>query len=141
MALKEAGARKSSIPRRRFGRTELSMPVLSLGTMRFQYKMGKDDMTVEELLEKHGESQANVEACVRRALSLGLNHLECARGYGTSERQMGAFLKSFGMYSRLQFYALVTVANVLMKKYKLLFCATNLYMECLGYLYLQHRCC
>jgi len=38
------------------------------------------------------QSQRNVEACVERALELGINHFETARGYGTSERQLGRVL-------------------------------------------------
>jgi len=39
-----------------------------------------------------GESQRNVEACVHRALELGITHFETARGYGTSEYQLGKIL-------------------------------------------------
>jgi predicted aldo/keto reductase-like oxidoreductase len=37
-------------------------------------------------------SQANVEAVVARALAVGINHFETARGYGTSEAQLGKAL-------------------------------------------------
>ena len=37
-------------------------------------------------------SQANVEACIHHALELGINHIETARGYGTSEMQLGEIL-------------------------------------------------
>jgi len=37
-------------------------------------------------------SQANVDAVVARALAVGINHFETARGYGTSEQQMGKAL-------------------------------------------------
>ena len=36
--------------------------------------------------------QANLEATIRRALELGINHIETARGYGTSEMQLGQIL-------------------------------------------------
>lgn len=72
---------------RRFGRTELQMPVLSCGGMRFQQGWG--DITVEEITP---ESQANVEATIHRSLELGINHIETARGYGSSEIQLGRFL-------------------------------------------------
>lgn len=72
---------------RRFGRTELSMPVFSCGGMRYQQSW-KD----EELDQISTESQANVDGCVRRALELGINHIETARGYGTSEIQLGRIL-------------------------------------------------
>ena len=35
------------------------------------------------------EGQANLEATIYRALELGINHIETARGYGTSEVQLG----------------------------------------------------
>jgi predicted aldo/keto reductase-like oxidoreductase len=72
---------------RRFGRTELAMPVFSCGGMRYQYKW--QDVAPKEIPP---ESQANLEACVQRALELGINHIETARGYGTSEMQLGRIL-------------------------------------------------
>ena len=38
------------------------------------------------------ESQANVQATITRALELGITHIETARGYGTSEKQLGQIL-------------------------------------------------
>lgn len=70
---------------RRFGKTELQIPVLSCGGMRFQQSWNSDDPTTDE-------SQQNLEACVRRAFELGVNHFETARGYGTSEYQLGKIL-------------------------------------------------
>jgi uncharacterized protein len=72
---------------RRFGRTGLSMPVISCGGMRYQFKW--QDVTPQEIPP---ENQANLEACIRRALELGINHIETARGYGTSEMQLGRIL-------------------------------------------------
>jgi len=72
---------------RRFGRTNLQMPVISCGGMRFQFKW--DDVQWSEIPKA---DQENVEATVHRALELGINHLETARGYGSSEMQLGAFL-------------------------------------------------
>jgi predicted aldo/keto reductase-like oxidoreductase len=37
-------------------------------------------------------SQANLEATIHRALELGITHIETARGYGTSEMQLGNLL-------------------------------------------------
>lgn len=42
-----------------------------------------------------GDSQKNVESCIRRAMELGIHHIETARGYGTSEIQLGPVLKQF----------------------------------------------
>lgn len=70
---------------RRFGRTGLAMPVLTAGGMRYQQSWNAADPASPE-------NQANLEATVRRALDSGINHIETARGYGTSERQLGEIL-------------------------------------------------
>src|SRR5262249_14224839 len=72
---------------RRFGRTELQMPVFSCGGMRYQFKW--QDVKPNEIPP---ENQANLEKTVLRALELGINHIETARGYGTSEMQLGVLL-------------------------------------------------
>lgn len=72
---------------RRFGRTELQMPVISCGGMRYQHKW--QDVPNDQI---PAENQANLEACIHRALELGINHIETARGYGTSEMQLGKVL-------------------------------------------------
>ncbi|MBE9257986.1 MULTISPECIES: aldo/keto reductase [Dolichospermum] len=61
---------------RRFGKTNLYLSVFSLGTMRCLI----DRENVQQLLEK--------------ALSLGINHLETARGYGDSEAYLGKAIKA-----------------------------------------------
>jgi predicted aldo/keto reductase-like oxidoreductase len=75
---------------RRFGRTELNMPVFSCGGMRYQHSW-KD----EEAEGVTAAGQANLEATIRRAVELGINHIETARGYGTSEFQLGKILPTF----------------------------------------------
>src|SRR3954463_12780629 len=72
---------------RRFGRTELSMPVISCGGMRYQF--GWQDVAPEQIPV---ENQKNLEATICRAVELGINHIETARGYGTSEMQLGNIL-------------------------------------------------
>src|SRR5271165_879004 len=72
---------------RRFGRTELQMPVISCGGMRYQYKW--QDVSPAEI---PADGQANLEATIHRALELGINHIETARGYGSSEMQLGRVL-------------------------------------------------
>src|ERR1700761_2610311 len=72
---------------RRFGRTELQMPVFSCGGMRYQFKW--EDVSPEQI---PADNQANLEATIHRALELGINHIETARGYGTSEMQLGNVL-------------------------------------------------
>lgn len=63
------------------------MPVFSCGGMRYQHKW--QDVPPGEI---PAEGQANLEACIHRALELGINHIETARGYGSSEMQLGRLL-------------------------------------------------
>ncbi len=60
---------------RRFGKTNLTLSVFSLGLMRCL------------------ESEAVFDQTVRRAVELGVNHLETASGYGHSEIYLGKTLK------------------------------------------------
>ena len=76
------------IPRRRFGRTELAMPVLSLGGMRFQQSWS--DLPADQIT---AASQDNLRAVLEKARRHGLHHMETARHYGTSERQLGWLLE------------------------------------------------
>jgi predicted aldo/keto reductase-like oxidoreductase len=61
------------------------MPVLTAGAMRYQQSWNAADAVTPE-------NQANLEATILRALDLGINHIETARGYGTSEKQLGVIL-------------------------------------------------
>lgn len=61
---------------RRFGKTNLRLSVFSLGMMRCL------------------ESEKIAGETVRRAVALGVNHLETARGYGNSEVYLGAALQA-----------------------------------------------
>lgn len=75
---------------RRFGRTELKMPVFSCGGMRYQHKW--KDVPQWQIPR---DNQQNLEATIRRAVELGINHIETARGYGSSEMQLGRILPTF----------------------------------------------
>jgi len=66
------------------------MPVLSCGGMRYQFKW--QDVPLDEV---PADNQANLEATIRRSLELGINHIETARDYGSSERQLGLVLPTF----------------------------------------------
>ena len=66
------------------------MPVFSCGGMRYQHKW--QDVPMQDI---PAENQDNLEATIRRALELGINHIETARGYGTSEMQLGRILPPF----------------------------------------------
>ena len=75
------------MPTRRFGRTELAMPVFTCGGMRYQHAWKDAEFsTIPE------DNQRNLEATIRKALESGINHIETARGYGTSEVQLGQIL-------------------------------------------------
>jgi len=75
---------------RRFGRTELHIPVFSCGGMRYQ-----DGWKDKSLDEVDGDNQKNLEATIHRSLEVGIHHIETARGYGCSERQLGLVLPTF----------------------------------------------
>jgi len=55
--------------------------------MRYQHKW--QDVDPKEIPP---ENQANLEATVERAFALGIHHIETARGYGSSEMQLGRVL-------------------------------------------------
>ena len=67
-------------PRRRWGKTELSIPVIPFGTQGFGDNFGP--VSDEEAM-----------ALMRRAVDLGVNHFDCARCYGNSLGKLGQALK------------------------------------------------
>lgn len=54
-----------------------------------RYQQAWNDKPWEEI---EADNQANLERTIHRALELGINHIETARGYGTSEMQLGKVL-------------------------------------------------
>tara|TARA_B100001029_G_C15033347_1_gene438497 strand:+ start:294 stop:1493 length:1200 start_codon:yes stop_codon:yes gene_type:complete len=79
------------IPKRRFGRTEIEMPVLSLGGMRFQKswkELDESEITISE--------QNKLNNLIDMASAHGFEHVETARYYGTSELQLGYRIKNNG---------------------------------------------
>ena len=79
------------IPKRRFGRTEIEMPVLSLGGMRFQKswkELDESEITISE--------QNKLNNLIDMASAHGFEHVETARYYGTSELQLGNRIKNNG---------------------------------------------
>jgi len=74
---------------RRFGRTNLKIPVLSLGGMRFQKSWDQLDFS-----EVSYEEQHKVENILDLATQYGLSHVETAKYYGTSEVQLGMCFKN-----------------------------------------------
>ena len=79
----------SRLPCRRFGRTGLAMPVLSLGGMRFQQSWS--DLPPEAIT---AASQARLRAILERASAAGFHHIETARHYGSSEVQLSTLLSA-----------------------------------------------
>ena len=75
---------------RRFGRTEIEIPVISFGGMRSMHDW--NDKPLEQI---PSESTDALEELLRTALGHSINHIETARGYGSSERQLGAVLPRF----------------------------------------------
>jgi aryl-alcohol dehydrogenase-like predicted oxidoreductase len=69
-----------SVPRRRWGRSELSIPVTPMGTTSFGNVFGPP----------HEEESALL---LRRAIELGVNHFDSARCYGDSLRKLGPALR------------------------------------------------
>lgn len=65
------------------------MPVFSCGGMRYQQAW--NDVPWSEVDEA---GQANLESTIHRSLELGIHHIETARGYGSSEMQLGRLLPS-----------------------------------------------
>ena len=75
---------------RRFGRTEIQMPLITCGGMRYQHKW--DDIPWSDV---PAEGQKNIENIVEKAHSAGIRHIETARGYGSSEMQLGPILAGY----------------------------------------------
>ena len=72
---------------RRFGRTGLEMPVLSFGCMRSMHSWrNAEDSDIPQ------QSQDKLKDIVHTALAHGINHIETAHGYGSSEQQLGRIL-------------------------------------------------
>lgn len=71
---------------RRFGKTNVNLSIFSLGTMRCLASPDVFNNTLET------------------GISLGINHLETARGYGQSEEFLGHFLQQQTLVSREELY-------------------------------------
>jgi len=74
---------------RRFGRTNLDIPILSLGGMRFQKSWDQLDFS-----EISNAEQNKLENILNLANEYGLSHVETAKYYGTSEVQLGMAFKN-----------------------------------------------
>lgn len=85
--------------KRRFGKTGLELSVLTFGAMRIPPEPG----------ETPDETGARARATLRRALDVGINHIETARGYGQSEALIGAALAD-GTIRREEFLLTTKIA-------------------------------
>lgn len=72
------------------------MPVFSLGGMRYQQSW--KDLIPSDITE---ESQQNVVKTVEASIKVGFNHLETARHYGSSERQLGWAISGLKDHQRI----------------------------------------
>lgn len=81
---------KVKVPTVRFGKTELQMPIVTLGCMRFQQEWGP---RITKMNQVGSDCQDNLVAILKTAIAYGMTHIETARGYGCSELQLGVALK------------------------------------------------
>jgi len=80
-------------PTVRYGRTEIQMPIVSLGCMRFQQSWNRGGKPIKSPDQIEKECQDNLVNIIKHALHCGVNHIETAQGYGCSELQIGLALK------------------------------------------------
>eukprot|EP00980_Cylindrotheca_fusiformis_P020904 scaffold7925_cov101-Cylindrotheca_fusiformis.AAC.1 len=80
-----------NVPKVRFGKTELQMPLITCGGMRLQNSWLPDSFPVlspnRDFVLKSAPQQ-NIKHCIKYCIALGINHFETSRVYGTSEYQL-----------------------------------------------------
>jgi len=82
--------KKFKVPKVRYGRTELQMPIITCGGMRIQETWIPDNTPLLRSNKSKvvkSKSQDNLKDVILSCLKLGLNHFETARFYGSSEVQ------------------------------------------------------
>lgn len=84
---------------RRFGKTELHPTVLTFGAMRIPPVADEDPHAARD----------RALSTLRRALDIGINHIETARGYGPSEELIGTALAE-GVIHREEFILTTKIA-------------------------------
>ena len=85
-----------NLPCRRFGRTNINMPILSLGGMRFQQSW--DQLKLSEISY---QEQRRVENILNIANKFGFGHIETAKYYGSSEIQLGLGFKNMKIMPKI----------------------------------------
>jgi hypothetical protein len=78
------------VPKVRFGKTELQMPIVTLGAMRFQQQWGPAITTMNQV---GSDCQDNLLGILKRCIDFGITHIETAKAYGSSELQLGCALQ------------------------------------------------
>ena len=88
--------RSFTVPKVRYGRTGIQMPIITCGAMRFQHTWAPDftPITISKKNVIKTPSQDHLLEVVRQCLRLGINHFETARMYGTSEVQLSHALST-----------------------------------------------
>ncbi len=89
---------------RRYGRTELCVSELTFGAMRIPFKEHNGSREENRLKER------NAIETIARAASLGINHIDTARGYGNSQRLVGLGIREVG---REHFYVTTKIGATL----------------------------
>ena len=94
ISLMEIHEKCLQVPKVRFGKTNLQMPLMTMGCMRFQQSWNRDSkMMVESMNDVETDNQNNLKKILRYAFKFGINHVETARVYGSSEMQLGVAIK------------------------------------------------
>ena len=91
LSLISSSTSNTKVPTVRFGKTEIQMPIVTLGAMRFQQKWGDSIQTIDDGVQS--DCQDNLLEILKHAFQLGITHIETAHGYGCSELQLGVALK------------------------------------------------
>ena len=82
------------VPKVRFGKTEIAMPIITCGGMRLQKTWMPDHLPIAPTKARvlKSDSQANLKNSIKLCLKVGINHFETARMYGSSEYQFAQAL-------------------------------------------------
>jgi predicted aldo/keto reductase-like oxidoreductase len=97
---KEKGNRKNFMEYRRFGKTNLNVSVINLGTMRYKHVWDKPaDAIPKDTIEQ-------CKTSVQLALGNGINLIETAHGYTKSEHCLGKVLNQELSIPRNNYYVM-----------------------------------
>ena len=98
------------VPKVRFGKTELQMPIVTLGCMRFQQQWGRGIQCMDQV---YSDCQQNLFDLLRDAIcKYGITHIETAWGYGSSQLQLGVALQQLMMTGQVKREDLIIQSKV-----------------------------